>query len=219
MSDEKVVYLFLDTETTGLNFEEDNVTPRENQMLQVAYVLMNHDITEELDKNNFYVYLNRNELEKALESMDDCVTNMHTHTGLIDILWEDGKTTECSDIDQQIYEVLLKYHNDGYKITLAGNNVQFDFEVIRRHLPKTTSLIHYSFLDVSAIRKAFYVFGSDYSKKVKAEKLSNHNALTDIQECVKEFKKFQKILELGLDAMYNEENKESENAKNDSIIY
>lgn len=218
MYDDKVVYLFLDSETTGLNFEEDKVTSRENQMLQAAYVLMNHDLTEELDKNNFYVYLTRSELEASLESMDEYVTNMHNSTGLIDILWEDNKTTECSDIDQHIYESLLKYYNDGYKIFLAGNNVQFDFEVIRRHLPKTTSLLHYSFFDVSCIRKAFSVIGSDYGKKVKEEKLSDHNALTDIVECIKEFKKYQTVLELGLNAMNDEENKTT-NKTDDSMNY
>lgn len=209
--DNKVVYLFLDTETTGLNFEEDKVTVRNNQMLQVAYVLTNYNLTKELDKNNFYVYLTRSELEAALESMDEYVTNMHNSTGLINILWEDNKTTECSDIDQHIYESLSKYYNDGYKIFLAGNNVQFDFEVIRRHLPKTTSLLHYSFFDVSSIRKSFSVIGSDYGKKTKEAKLSNHDALIDIEECIKEFKQYQKVLELGLDAMNDEENKTTNN--------
>ena len=202
--DNKVVYLFLDTETTGLNFEEDKVTPRENQMLQVAYILMNHNLNEVLDKNNYYVYLKLPELDKAIKAMDKYVEEMHNKTGLIDILWKDNETTECCDIDQQIYETLLKYYNDGYKIFLSGNNVQFDFEVIRRHLPKTTSLLHYSFFDVSSIRKSFSVIGSDYGKKTKEAKLSNHDALIDIQECIKEFKKYQTVLELGLNTLHEE---------------
>lgn len=38
------LYLFIDTETTGLNYENGNSKPRVNKMLQLAYKLYDENI-------------------------------------------------------------------------------------------------------------------------------------------------------------------------------
>lgn len=186
------LYLFLDTETTGLNFENGNSKPRVNKMLQLAYKLYDENIKEELSKSNFYVKYSKEELEEIKNSMNDYILNMHTSTGLLDNLTKN--TTSVTDIDEHLFELLNQYPD--HKILLAGNNVQFDYEVVRRHLPKTTSKLYHSVLDVSSIRRAFSTIGSDFGEKTKASKLSNHDALIDIEECVKELRKYQKILRI-----------------------
>jgi len=103
-----------------------------------------------------------------------------------------------SDPFKKLLSNLLESYSE-HKIIIAGNNIQFDYEVVRRHLPKTSSKLNYSILDVSSIRKAFLTVGSDFGEKTKKEKLSNHNALIDIDECVKELKKYQNILRKGLE--------------------
>lgn len=187
------LYLFLDTETTGLNYQHENSKPRVNKMLQLAYKLYDENIKEELSKDNFYVKYSKEELEEIKNSMNDYVLNMHTSTGLLDNLTKD--TTSVQEIDEHLFELLNKYPD--HKILLTGNNVQFDYEVVRRHLPKTASKLYHSVLDVSSIRRAFSTIGSDFGEKTKAAKLSNHNALIDIEECVKELRKYQEILAIG----------------------
>lgn len=187
------LYLFIDTETTGLNYEKGNSKARVNHMLQLAYKLYDDHIKKELSQSNFFVKYSKKELQEIKDSMNDYVLNMHTSTRLLDNLTKN--TTSIEEIDKHLFELLNQYPD--HKILLAGNNVQFDYEVVRRHLPKTASKLYHSVLDVSSIRRAFSTIGSDFGEKTKAKKLSNHDALIDIEECVKELRAYQEILAIG----------------------
>lgn len=191
-----MLFLFLDTETTGLNYKEDNSTPRTNKMLQLAYKLYNEKVEKEISSNNYYVKYSKEELKEIKKSMNSFVKEMHEATGLLDVL-ETEKTKNISTIDEELSNLLENYSE--HKIIIAGNNIQFDYEVVRRNLPKTSSKLNYSILDVSSVRKVFSTVGSDFGKKTKDEKLSNHDALVDIDECIKELKKYQNILRKGLE--------------------
>lgn len=191
-----MLFLFLDTETTGLNYKEDNSTPRTNKMLQLAYKLYDEKVEKEISSNNYYVKYSKEELKEIKKSMNSFVKEMHEATGLLDIL-ETEKTKNISTIDEELSNLLENYSE--HKIIIAGNNIQFDYEVVRRNLPKTSSKLNYSILDVSSVRKVFSTVGSDFGKKIKDEKLSNHDALVDIDECIKELKKYQNILRKGLE--------------------
>lgn len=191
-----MLFLFLDTETTGLNYKEDNSTPRTNKMLQLAYKLCDEKVEKEISSNNYYVKYSKEELKEIKKSMNSFVKEIHEATGLLDVL-ETEKTKNISTIDEELSNLLENYSE--HKIIIAGNNIQFDYEVVRRNLPKTSSKLNYSILDVSSVRKVFSTVGSDFGKKTKDEKLSNHDALVDIDECIKELKKYQNILRKGLE--------------------
>lgn len=191
-----MLFLFLDTETTGLNYKEDNSTPRTNKMLQLAYKLCDEKVEKEISSNNYYVKYSKEELKEIKKSMNSFVKEIHEATGLLDVL-ETEKTKNISTIDEELSNLLENYSE--HKIIIAGNNIQFDYEVVRRNLPKTSSKLNYSILDVSSVRKVFLTVGSDFGKKTKDEKLSNHDALVDIDECIKELKKYQNILRKGLE--------------------
>lgn len=185
------LYLFVDVETTGLNFEDRNSKPRKNNMLQLAYKLYDEKIQKEYSSGNFFVKYTDAELEQIHKEMDEYVFNMHTSTGLLDKLTL-SSTTSLENIDEHLYNLLEQY--PGHRYSLAGNNVQFDYEVVRRHLPKTATKLHHSLLDVSSIRRVFSTIGSDFGEKTKAQKASNHDALIDIEECVKELKAYQDVI-------------------------
>lgn len=191
-----MLFLFLDTENTGLNYKEDNSTPRTNKMLQLAYKLYDEKVEKEISSNNYYVKYSKEELKEIKKSMNSFVKEMHEATGLLDVL-ETEKTKNISTIDEELSNLLENYSE--HKIIIAGNNIQFDYEVVRRNLPKTSSKLNYFILDVSSVRKVFSTVGSDFGKKTKDEKLSNHDALVDIDECIKELKKYQNILRKGLE--------------------
>lgn len=185
------LYLFVDVETTGLNFTNGNSKPRKNRMLQIAYKLYDEKIQKEYSSGNFFVKYTDSELEQIHNEMNDYVLNMHTSTGLLDKL-KSANTISLENIDEHLYNLLEQY--PGHRYSLARNNAQFDYEVIRRHLPKTTSKLHHSLLDVSSIRRVFSTIGSDFGEKTKAQKASNHDALIDIEECIKELKTYQNVI-------------------------
>lgn len=185
------LYLFVDVETTGLNFTNGNSKPRKNRMLQLAYKLYDEQIQKEYSSGNFFVKYTDAELVQIHNEMDEYVLNMHTSTGLLDKL-KSSNTTSLEDIDNHLYNLLEQY--PGHRYYLAGNNVQFDYEVVRRYLPKTASKLHYSLFEISSIRRIFSTIGSDFGEKTKAQKASNHDALVDIKECVKELKTYQDVI-------------------------
>lgn len=189
------LYLFTDVETTGLNFRKDG-SVNTNPMLQIAYKLYDSTIENELASGNFYVEYTDVQLQEFNKYMNDYVREMHTSTGLLDKVFNHKDTTPLWKIDEVLSEQLSEYKDE--RIIIAGNNVHFDFEVVRRHLPKTSQHLNYSVLDVSVIRHAFETIGSDFGKRVKESKLSNHDALVDIDECVKEFKVYQEVLRQGV---------------------
>lgn len=190
------LYLFTDVETTGLNFENSTGKPVTNPMLQIAYQLWNSDLSQNIADANYIVKYDN--IDDVLSNMDDYVTNMHTSTGLVDKLKDDTQTTELNTIDDTMYSILKPYADQNYRIMLVGNNIQFDFEVMRRHLPKTVSLLHYAFLDVSSIRRVFDIICSDFGKQTKQQKASNHDAQTDIEECRKELLIYIDLIKQGL---------------------
>lgn len=153
--------------------------------------MYDEQIQTEYSSGNFFVKYTNAKLEKIHNEMNEYVFNMHTSTGLLDNL-KSFNTTSLEDIDKHLYNLLAQY--PGHRYSLAGNNVQFDYEVVRRHLPKTASKLHHSLLDVSSIRRVFSTIGSDFGENTKAKKASNHDALIDIEECVKELKIYQDVI-------------------------
>lgn len=192
----KTLYLFTDVETTGLNFDTKTCHPIQNPMLQIAYQLWNSDLSQKLAETNYIV--NYDYIDEILSFMDDYVTNMHTSTGLVDRLKDKTKTTDLQTIDATMTKLLKPYVDQGYRIMPVGNNIQFDVEVMRRHLPQTTALFHYALLDVSSIRRVFDILGSDFGKQTKENKASNHDAQTDIEECRKELLIYKDLLQQAL---------------------
>ena len=189
------LYLFTDVETTGLNFRKDG-SVNTNPMLQIAYKLYDSTVVNELASGNFYVEYTDVQLQEFNKYMNDYVREMHTLTGLLDKMFNHKDTTPLWKIDEVLSEQLSEYKDE--RIIIAGNNVHFDFEVVRRHLPHTAHYLNYSVLDVSVIRHAFETIGSDFGKRAKENKNSKHDALVDIDECVKEFKVYQEVLRQGV---------------------
>ena len=197
----KTLYFFTDVETTGLNFDTTSCQPVRNPMLQIAYQLWNGDLSQKLADDNYIVAYDN--IDETLALMNDYVTNMHTSTGLVDRLKDKTQTTDLLTIDTALASLLKPYVDQGYRIMPVGNNIQFDVEVMRRHLPQTTALFHYALLDVSSIRRVFDILGSDFGSIVKANKASNHDAQTDIEECRKELLVYKDLIQEGLNKDYD----------------
>lgn len=193
----KTIYLFADVETTGTNFNLETSQTQRNELLQIAYQLWNSDLTEQLAIGEHIVEFTN--LNEVLALMDDYVTNMHTSTGLVDRLKSHNNTEKTTDIDTHLFDILKPYKGQGCRIILVGNNIQFDYEVIRRHLPQTVTCLHYALLDVSSIRHMFDILGSDFGTQTKANKASNHDAQTDIEECFKELQVYLKLVKTALE--------------------
>lgn len=188
----KSIYLFVDVETTGKNFHEDG-SYRDNDLLQVAYLLCDDTLNITRQPEAAVVRLSSAKCAQAIAAMSPYVHDMHTKTGLIDKLQAGGEST-YDEIDDSLFAAVNAYKEKGYRIVPAGNNVQFDVEVLRRYLPKTFATFHYSFLDVTSARRMCELAGVDAVKAIKANKASNHDACVDVIECAKEARAIRDII-------------------------
>lgn len=186
------LYFALDVETTGLNY--DGASFSTNKLLQIAYQILNEEL-EVLYKGSYYIK-DKHTLNE-LWAMDPYVFNMHCSTGLIQALQE-GKGYNCSYIEGKILreldELKQKLEVDRLTVIPLGNNIQFDVEVIRRHMTDLFNTFHYSFLDVSCVRNAFSFVNKEFAPIIYNIKVSNHNAEVDIEECVKELKIYKELI-------------------------
>ena len=170
MSDRLV---WIDCEMTGLD-------PVADALVEVAALVTDFDLNVLGDGVDLVV----RPPDEALEQMDDFVRNMHTVSGLLDVLG-DGITLE--DAEAQVLAYVKGHCPDGSRPPLAGNTVGTDRSFLARDMPELESFLHYRVVDVSSIKelarrwhpRAYYN---------APDKKGNHRALADIQESIEELR-------------------------------
>jgi oligoribonuclease len=120
----------------------------------------------------------------ALDQMGDFVRQMHTASGLLDLL--PGGVTLAQAQDQVMAYVRQYVSHEG-KAPLAGNSVSTDRGFIDRDLPALGGLLHYRNIDVSSVKELARRW---YPRLYFAapEKLGTHRALADIHDSIDELR-------------------------------
>jgi oligoribonuclease len=121
---------------------------------------------------------------EALDQMDDFVRNMHTVSGLLDVL-ADGVTLE--EAEQQVLGYIREFCPEGSRPPLAGNTVATDRAFLARDMPDLEAYLHYRIVDVSSIKELSRRWYPRAYFNAPA-KTGNHRALADIQESIEELR-------------------------------
>ena len=175
-------YFAVDVETTGLNYSPMGVKMK-NTMLQLAYKILNENFEVLCEGNGYFRNVSLDDIWK----MDPYVFDMHCKTGLVQRLHSKDNLVSYKVYEDKILEEIASTVGDNeYKLIPLGNNVQFDVEVIRRHMPRLYQMFHYSFFDVSVIRNFLDSVSPVIAQTIYSCKESNHDASTDITACLKE---------------------------------
>ena len=122
--------------------------------------------------------------KEALDQMDDFVRNMHTVSGLLEVL-DNGLTIE--EAEQQVLAYVEEHCPAGSRPPLAGNTVATDRSFLARDMPKLESYLHYRIVDVSSIKELSRRWYPRAYFNAPA-KTGNHRALADIQESIEELR-------------------------------
>jgi oligoribonuclease len=136
--------------------------------------------------------------DDALSTMPDRVREMHTESGLLDVLAE-GTTIE--DATEQALAYVRAHVADPKRAPLAGNSVHVDRAFLARDMPAFEGALHYRNVDVSTIKELARRW---YPRAYFAspEKTGNHRALGDIQDSIRELRYYRRAVfvpEPGLD--------------------
>jgi oligoribonuclease len=183
--------LWLDFETTGFLSDPRVVA------LEGAAIITDGDLNELAVLDSVVMKTSEDELA----AMGDFVRNMHTTTGLLERL--KTATTSRDEFDVILRDFAAPYFPakgailpDGAKyrgIVLGGNSVKFDFDVIEKFFPLTRATMDYRVIDISGVGELV----RRWCPKAWAEmppKASDHTAMTDIREGVKELRYYRSIL-------------------------
>lgn len=171
--------VWIDCEMTGLDLARD-------ALIEVACVVTDANLTELDDGIDVII----KPPPQALEQMPDLVREMHTTSGLLDVL--DGGDTLASAQDQ-VLGYIRERVPEARKVPLCGNSIATDRAFITRDLPAIDSYLHYRMIDVSSIKELARRW---YPRAYFASpaKSGGHRALADIRESIAELRYYREAV-------------------------
>jgi oligoribonuclease len=183
--------LWLDFETTGMMTNPDTVP------LEGAAIITDGDLNELAVLEGIALQAS----EESLAAMGDFVRNMHTKTGLLERVAV--STTSVAVFDTILRDFAAPYFPvkgeelpDGAKyrgIVIGGNSVKFDFDVIEKFFTATRETMDYRVIDISGVGELLRRWNRQ-AWEAMPPKASDHTALTDIREGVKELRYYKECL-------------------------
>lgn len=164
--------------------ETDGLKTRGGHLLEVAVLVTDPELNI-LDEDGYEAVVKHTEGTVRLmrEAANPFVREMHDKTGL----WVEctRKTAKpLTEIDAQLFKYLHKFGRPR-TMPLAGNSVRLDFNFIEEFLPKTYGHLDYHMIDVSSVAGLAHRW---YPDLPRPEKKSDHTAMVDIRESIKELR-------------------------------
>lgn len=166
--------VWIDCEMTGLDLSKD-------QLVEIAVIVTEADLTE-LDAGISIII--RPEDLSILEGMDPVVVDMHTSSGLLELIPEGVPLAEA---EEQVLAYVRQHVPEARKAPLAGSSVYVDRGFLSRDMPELDAHLHYRLVDVSSVKE---ISRRWYPRAYfsSPEKKGNHRALGDIRESIAELR-------------------------------
>lgn len=166
--------VWIDCEMTGLDVLRD-------QLVEIAVIVTDADLVE-LDKG-VNIIIRPADLS-ILDGMDDVVRDMHTSSGLLDLI---PSGVSLAEAEGEVLAYVQQHVPEARKAPLAGSSVYVDRGFISRDMPGLDAHLHYRLVDVSSIKELARRW---YPRAYFAspEKKGNHRALGDIRDSIGELR-------------------------------
>ncbi|MFC4060515.1 oligoribonuclease [Planomonospora corallina] len=165
--------VWIDCEMTGLDLGRD-------ALVEVACVVTDGELNQ-LDEGVDVVIKPPPE---SLEQMSEVVREMHTASGLLDVL---GGGVTLAEAEALVLDYIKGHVKEPKKAPLCGNSIATDRSFIARDMPLVDAYLHYRMIDVSSIKELARRW---YPRAYFAspEKQGGHRALADIVESIRELR-------------------------------
>lgn len=126
----------------------------------------------------------------AVDQMLDVVREMHTTSGLLEVLSQGITLDEASET---IMAYVREHVREPGRAPLAGNTVHMDRLFLARDLPDVEGWLHYRNVDVSSIKELARRW---YPRAYFASptKTGNHRALGDIRDSIDELRYYRRTV-------------------------
>ncbi|MDR1449592.1 MAG: oligoribonuclease [Propionibacteriaceae bacterium] len=171
--------VWIDCEMTGLSLADD-------ALIEVAALVTDKDLNvlgEGVDRVIAPP-------PKTLAAMDPFVVQMHTASGLLDLL--DGGES-LPEAEAAVLAYIREHVPEAGKAPLAGNTIGTDRAFLARDMPALEGHVHYRNVDVSTVKELAKRWFPRIFYCAPA-KQGNHRALADIRESIEELRYYREAL-------------------------
>lgn len=165
--------VWIDCEMTGLSLETD-------ALIEVAALVTDGELNVLGDGVDLVI----KPPQAAVEQMPDVVRQMHTTSGLLEVL-DTGVT--LAQAEEQVLAYVREYAPEPNRTPLAGNSISTDRAFLMRDMPKLEDHLHYRNVDVSSIKELVRRWYPRVYFQSPA-KSGNHRALGDIRDSIDELR-------------------------------
>jgi oligoribonuclease len=163
--------VWIDCEMTGLDVEID-------ELVEVAVVITDFELQPV--HPGFEIVIKPD--LSAWENMGEFVRNMHTESGLIELI---PNGVSLAEAEYEVLEYILQHVPTEQQAPLAGNTIGTDRAFLARYMPRVDKHLHYRNIDVSTIKElSRRWFPRVYFNS--PVKNGGHRARADILESIRE---------------------------------
>ncbi len=166
----KTNLVWIDLEMTGLS-------PANDRIIEIATIVTDIHLKIVAEGPTMVIH----QSNERIDNMDDWNTKTHTENGLIELVR--NSTIDEHEAQQRTLSFLRKYATKK-RSPLCGNAVCQDRRFLDRYMPEVSNYLHYRHLDVSTIKELAKRWRPDLA--IEKDKFSNHRALDDIRQSIKE---------------------------------
>ncbi|MCP2334689.1 oligoribonuclease [Actinomadura rupiterrae] len=165
--------VWVDCEMTGLDLRHD-------ALIEIAALVTDSELNI-LDEGVDVVI---KPPQESLTQMSKVVRDMHTASGLLDVL--PGGVT-LAEAEETVLDYVRRHVKEPKKAPLCGNSIATDRSFLARDMPALDGHLHYRMVDVSSIKELSRRW---YPRAYFAspEKKGGHRALADITESIVELR-------------------------------
>jgi oligoribonuclease len=165
----------MDLEMTGLDAETQVI-------VEIATLVTDDELNIIAEGPDLVIF----QPDEALATMDDFVTNMHTTSGLLELI--KTSTVSHDEAMQQTLDFIKLHSPESGKIPLCGNSIRTDRTFLAKYMPDIENWLHYRCVDVSTVKelvKRWYP-GLEHARPSTGG--MTHRAMDDIRDSVAEMK-------------------------------
>ena len=166
----------MDLEMTGLE-------PDRHVIVEIATIITDDDLAIVAEGPDLVIHANKAQLAE----MDDLVVDMHTRSGLLELIEVSSVTLE--EAAQQTLDFVKQHVKKARSVPLCGNSIGTDRRFLDIYMPEIENYLHYSSVDVSTIKELARRWNPEVLKNVP-QKQTSHRALDDIRESIIELKHY-----------------------------
>ena len=177
--------VWMDLEMTGLDHTSEVI-------VEIATLITDDELNIVAEGPDLVVH----QPEDVLARMDPFVVDMHTRSGLLDLIRASTITLEQAGADTLAF---IREHCPVERtVPLCGNSIGTDRRFLAAYLPEIEEYLHYRSVDVSSLKELVRRWYPDVLTQ-RGWKQGSHRALDDIRESIAELQLYRSLVFAGAD--------------------